>query len=234
MPNWVRTKIQFDGENAEKNFRKAVELFIKKEKEERIFDFNRLVEMPKELAETVSPTNYFNSLEAVDYLTALVAKENGKATEEDEKRIRHYRLKDGEKEHLDEYMALWRKYGAADWYFWAWNNWGTKWNACDCEIDEDQQAIFFSTAWEHPFPIIQRIADHPAFRGEKLELLVVYCDEAQCTNFGKYSVYGAKTVFLIRNGMKMIISRKGKAFYPAKEEDFNYCYSKAWNEQVND
>jgi hypothetical protein len=43
-----------------------------------------------------------------------------------------------------------------DWYTWNINNWGTKWDACDAYlIENDNHLIYeFSTAWSPPEPII--------------------------------------------------------------------------------
>jgi hypothetical protein len=47
------------------------------------------------------------------------------------------------------------KYGYADWYDWRWDNWGTKWDAYDCYVNEllkDYCSISFDTAWSPPIP----------------------------------------------------------------------------------
>lgn len=44
------------------------------------------------------------------------------------------------------------------WYDWRWDNWGTKWNACDSyKIDED--TISFSSAWCPPLKIIDKMSE---------------------------------------------------------------------------
>lgn len=48
-----------------------------------------------------------------------------------------------------------KNYGSKDWYEWCCTNWGTKWNAFDCEedyIDEEDDfcSIRFTTAWGAP------------------------------------------------------------------------------------
>jgi hypothetical protein len=44
------------------------------------------------------------------------------------------------------------KYGADDWYDWSVNNWGTKWNSVDTEVEQrDGTLIYrFNTAWDCP------------------------------------------------------------------------------------
>ena len=54
------------------------------------------------------------------------------------------------------------KYGFDNWYDWRVANWGTKWNACDSEYDEECEAVKFNTAWAIPYQIISKIAqDNP-------------------------------------------------------------------------
>ena len=49
------------------------------------------------------------------------------------------------------------KFGADDWYNWSINNWGTKWNSVDTEVEQrDGTLIYrFETAWDAP----RRIAE---------------------------------------------------------------------------
>ena len=44
------------------------------------------------------------------------------------------------------------KFGADDWYNWSINNWGTKWNSVDTEVEQrDGTLIYrFNTAWDAP------------------------------------------------------------------------------------
>ena len=56
------------------------------------------------------------------------------------------------------YVYLADTYGSRDWYDWCIENWGTKWNACDCMWTADG-GIEFNTAWAPPSPVIQKIFD---------------------------------------------------------------------------
>lgn len=54
-----------------------------------------------------------------------------------------------------------QRYGAPDWYEWAYRNWGTKWNARDTEIVDKGDGtveIRFATAWGYPFGIVDALA----------------------------------------------------------------------------
>ena len=57
------------------------------------------------------------------------------------------------------------KHGHDNWYDWRLANWGTKWNAYDCELDDSQikQGVLdyrFDTAWGPPFGVCRRLLDH--------------------------------------------------------------------------
>ena len=51
------------------------------------------------------------------------------------------------------------KYGFDNWYDWRNSNWGTKWNGCDQEYDEETEQLKFDTAWCVPEPIFAKIAE---------------------------------------------------------------------------
>lgn len=54
------------------------------------------------------------------------------------------------------YLSNLRNYGVATWYNWSNLNWGTKWDACECEFVDyvDTYLYNFSTAWSTPDGII--------------------------------------------------------------------------------
>jgi hypothetical protein len=57
------------------------------------------------------------------------------------------------------------EYGSNNWYDWRLANWGTKWNAYDCELDASRikQGILeyrFDTAWGPPAGVCRRLLDH--------------------------------------------------------------------------
>lgn len=54
------------------------------------------------------------------------------------------------------------KYGYDNWYDWRNANWGTKWDACDSQYNEETQSVQFNTAWSIPYPVLAKIAqDNP-------------------------------------------------------------------------
>lgn len=74
------------------------------------------------------------------------------------------------------------RYSAATWYGWCCDNWGTKWNACDTEIDEVGQwrIIRFDTAWSQPSPNLIR----KAFEGSEHGFIFEAYDEDYSGIFG--------------------------------------------------
>ena len=52
------------------------------------------------------------------------------------------------------------KYGSADWYQWALDNWGTKWDCSTPMVDhvaEDELIITFDTAWGPPIGVYEAL-----------------------------------------------------------------------------
>ena len=56
------------------------------------------------------------------------------------------------------------------WYSWRWDNWGTKWGACDT-YKVDENTISFSTAWCPPLKVIEKLSEK--FPDRKIEFLFV-------------------------------------------------------------
>lgn len=73
-------------------------------------------------------------------------------------------------------------YGAPTWYEWANANWGTKWNACDSEVDVEARTITFDTAWAAPQGIVNALAARFPQIGWKW----LYADEDQGNNAGSF------------------------------------------------
>ena len=50
------------------------------------------------------------------------------------------------------------KYGYKDWYDWSVANWGTKWDACNSRIINNDE-IYFDTAWNEAEPIHKKLSE---------------------------------------------------------------------------
>jgi hypothetical protein len=67
-------------------------------------------------------------------------------------------LKDFDGVRFENFVTMlrnYRKYGTPDWYSFACENWGTKWNAYS--IEEQEDGIKFETAWSAPHPVIETL-----------------------------------------------------------------------------
>lgn len=58
----------------------------------------------------------------------------------------------------EQYMYNLENYGFYTWYDWCCINWGTKWNACDTDM-ENPCCVTFDTAWDAPIPIFKKICE---------------------------------------------------------------------------
>ena len=109
------------------------------------FDFNGIVPMPKEIKKSaeISVEDFLNGEDAPDGYENI----NG-----------HYVPKD-----LVVRNKLIKDHGADNWYDWSCNNWGTKWNSYEVEVHQDKESILeidFSTAWDSPRGVVEKIFDY--------------------------------------------------------------------------
>lgn len=85
---------------------------------------------------------------------------------------------------LDNYLI----YGYVDWYDWSRDHWGTKWNACDCYISDDE--IEFNTAWSNVVELIVELSiQHPDY-----EFYYEYADEDTGCQVGYIRVKGGEFI----------------------------------------
>lgn len=170
MPNHVISIIKMEGI-------KDLPLFEIEDGEMR-FDFNKLIPMPESL------NLDSGSIEEIAIEAALrndfrVSKMSDDVFADDIKRSRKTEevlIKLGR-----QYISNKSLYGATTWYDWRRSNWGTKWNAYDCVLDnEDDNTIMFQTAWSKPTPIIEKLAE--LYPNKKIEHW--WADEDMGSNSG--------------------------------------------------
>ena len=165
MPNWVRTRLTFNGEQ---NRVAEVKEFVKstgKDDEGKDytteFDFNKVVPMPEKLNIPSSSSGDWGMrylllnakhsiLWSVDDRSFMERMEKQK--EENPDRFNED-IELGKK-----YLSNISKYGYKDWYNWACANWNTKWNACEVEWISDN-CVEFETAWSFCFPIVEKLSE---------------------------------------------------------------------------
>ena len=70
-----------------------------------------------------------------------------------------------------------RRYSFTDWYEASVSLWGTKWNAQETNLYEQDCKVSFETAWSLPFPILLKIA-------QDIPFVTMYADEDRGSNYG--------------------------------------------------
>lgn len=129
---------------------------------ERYFDFNKMIPMPESL-EVESGSTEDIAIEAVLRKLSkhrFLGKNYCSMDDDDyKKRVENHGKSEDELAELGlQYISNKIKYGATTWYDWCCNNWGTKWNAYELEIIDDD-TIMFQTAWSSPEPVIEKLAE---------------------------------------------------------------------------
>ena len=121
------------------------------------FDFNKIVPQPDELEGTTAPARIITDEE--------YAEDSSKG--------------------ITETMSneLKQKFGFDNWYDWRYEHWGTKWNADEVHICDNE--ISFNTAWCNPQPIFEKLSE--MFPNVNFE--VKFADEDFGYNVGKFKLF---------------------------------------------
>ena len=108
------------------------------------FDFNGIIPMPKEIRKgaEISTEDFLDGKEIKDYELVMgkyVPKDSG----------------------IRDMLVI--KYGSDNWYDWSCAWWGTKWNAYEVEICQDDESILqvdFLTAWDSPRGVVKKLSKY--------------------------------------------------------------------------
>lgn len=162
MPSWTANTITLRGDTA------TLDEFKKRVKgDDQAFDFNKMKPMPERLAiESGSRTDlglacydetYFQEWSGFPWFPDRYP--NITTPEQLRARLREQEpevVKLG-KQALDNLQ----QYGAPTWYEWCYDNWGTKWNACEVAVAEHGGTLTyrFDTAWDCPRPLVDPIVE---------------------------------------------------------------------------
>ena len=147
------------------------------------FDFNSLIKMPDELADTQQIFIKYPKVEGKNYYySRKKLEESGK----------EYPSTEWVKDNCIDEFTLSRYVSTHNflwWYDWAIENWGTKWNSLDAtfEIDDDCITYTFYTAWAEPIPVygallqylFNPIRNTPFKNTEHIQLKWYFEDEAE-------------------------------------------------------
>lgn len=156
MPNWCENKLEVRGSKADLDKFMAAAAGPDKGGDNVAFSFHRFRPMPEEY------TGIIHGSTTID----------GKSVSE-------WREVEGKSVALTsmERQVLMSKYGATNWYDWANQNWGTKWDAIDVGgpvVEEESLGVLgsevravysFSTAWRPPVALLHYIStQYPTLR----------------------------------------------------------------------
>lgn len=197
MPNYVKCRLTMRGiSNAP--------LFTEDEEKKQYFDFNKIIKMPESLdIESGSMIEHCIVYYLTDRCTLplrdidddkkmlikkLVTNMFGgeswaqeifdrvlKDTHDADKKKKNEMYQKGKT-----YVENYQQYGETTWYGWCIKNWGTKWNACDSEIKEED-VVEFETAWSAPIPIVEQLS---IMYPEKV-VSIMWADEDMGSNTGE-------------------------------------------------
>lgn len=126
------------------------------------------IEFQKDTADKIMEEIYNSDISKDDFIAVAVAKlhENPKVSETLNKMF--YTI-DNMKTFVQGYFNL-HRHGFVDWYEARNNLWGTKWNASDVYLSDENHSIMFRTAWATPIGIIKELAKH-------MSLTIAFADE---------------------------------------------------------
>lgn len=153
MPNWCENRVEIY-HNDEKVIKKIQEE-LREDWSEEVdgetktgtvwFSFSKLLPMPEEIRNTNSP-NYI-----------VATQEEADAYNEEHKGEIFFRYAQTQ-EQVD---ALQEKYGVTNWYDWAVENWGTKWQPNEVSMESDGNVLnyAFDTPWSPPTPIYHALVE---------------------------------------------------------------------------
>lgn len=185
MPNHVINKVAIRGDKLELSLcrEQIIDAYrYEDEANPRKFSFQTIIPMPESLdIESGSRTVW-----GMEYV------KNGNVPNE--------WMKKWSKEEIDRVAELGkkaleniRKFGYKDWYDWRLAKWGTKWDAYEIDVSEEESSInlSFQTAWSTPFEAMKELSR----QFPNLTVYVQYADEDFGYNCGTYLLKGGKTEY---------------------------------------
>jgi hypothetical protein len=191
MPNWVQTKLTFNGE-PERVSELLETIKTEKDGDIRHFDFEKIIPMPQSMKITSGSSTDFG-------IDILKYRENGddsalksrlswpwvvKAGIKTVEELVEHAIEGGLADLHEGKLALdnIKNYGCKDWYDWAVKNWGTKWNSSDGIYENG--TLSFQTAWSLPEPVLVKLSE----MFPDVTIGVVYADEDIGSNCGEFQL----------------------------------------------
>lgn len=181
MPNYCYGDITFHTHNTEELNTILNAIHGTKDGEELIFDFNKIIPMPKELnavdsgldatafaayicdGQKISHEEYYQRAHSSRLKGLAYEQLTTKAVLKDFQDIAYSRFMETEDAQIpgllniaSKLLANIQRYGFPDWYEWRCENWGTKWNSFDVQAADNN--ISFYTAWSPCSPIVKQLS----------------------------------------------------------------------------
>lgn len=225
MPNHVTNKIVITSTNAQEalNFMKG---------SDREFDFNQIIPMPESLnIESGTLTDAALAFYLTDGLTKAISPAQIKkyfndgyfsiASEDAERAINSAkRCLDNGQQTTEQLLEIGKKvvsnvetYNCQTWYEWSPQNWGTKWNAYEVTVSENE--VVFDTAWNSPTPVLEAWISK-----FNLSCTVKAFDEGHCFWFIKTYKNGVLTDFRDKLDEDCApLCKELKNYDPSEDED---------------
>ena len=153
MPNWCNNEVSIYADEETIKQLKAEVFTTDKETKQSYLDFNKVIPMPKELYDTISPPTVVSEA-FIRMKDVLKANPSIQSIWLDDRQVKRDRLSEQYiTESQSEYMK--KTFGADNWYDWKVKNWGTKWGIDGGSIqfydeDNDRIELHFDTAWGPP------------------------------------------------------------------------------------
>jgi len=194
MPNWVKNIVSFEGDSKEIESLFELVKSTDKDGEINLFDFDKIIEMPKSLNIT-SGGLIDTGIEIIKY------KESGDKSILDYSKKHFLELNTWDADVVIEHLSSrvdWNEvktaisnlenYGHKDWYTWRVSNWGTKWNTSEPTIEDN--IVSFETAWSTPYEIFEELS----LKFPNLKIKVKYADEDIGSNCGQIELQNGQVL----------------------------------------
>lgn len=181
MPNDCYGSVTFHTNNPEELDAILNAIHGTEDGEKLIFDFNNIIPMPKDLdivcsgckeiafvayicdGQKISRDEYYQRAQSSRLKRLVYEQLTTKAVLKDYQNTAYSRFIETEETKIPELLntaskllANIQRYGSPTWYEWRCENWGTKWNCYDIQIEGDN--VSFYTAWSPCSPIVKQLS----------------------------------------------------------------------------
>lgn len=194
MPNYVINQLSFEGDQSKID---ALMQSVKSKHddgEDYLFDFSKIIPMPESLNITsggrvdmaMAYVNYQETMDSKGLETYLSYPWVKQAGIENISQLCDYIKENVDIEEGRKAIYNEKTYGHRDWYSWANDNWGTKWNSSS--VSSTDNMIEFQTAWSTPEPVLIELSkQHP-----EVTITIKYADEDIGGNCGRFVLLNGK------------------------------------------